>query len=538
MPVAKFQMPDGRIGRFEVPEGTTPEQAQGLITSYVSQSTPEPQKESGIGQDIGNLAAGALRGAGSIGATLLTPYDLIAGNTKSIGNPERRQAMDEGLQMMGAQPDSGLYKTGKIGGEIAGTAGVGGMLGKGVAALSQSPKAVQLAQALQSGGLSANGANMATRVGAGAATGAASAGLVDPDQAMTGAVIGGSLPAGVGAIKGLGSLGIKALGGTTGVGEEALLQALKSGKEGGKSGQSFASAMRGQSNMDDVLNSAKQNLSVMGQQKQEAYRKGMAGIKSDKAILNLDGVDDALKNGMSMATYKGQVKNEAAATALSKINSEVQKWKSLDPAEFHTPEGLDALKQRIGGMIEDIPYEQKTALNAANGVYNALKSEINKQAPDYAKVMKGYSEASETISEIEKALSLGKKASADTSMRKLQSLMRNNVNTSYGYRTKLAEQLQNAGGNEIMPALAGQSLNEFLPRGIQRATSGTGGAGLALTGNIPAAVGLAAVSSPRVVGEALYGAGKASAKVSPALIKALKKASTNLPVVGASINNE
>lgn len=36
MPIARFEMPDGRIGRFEVPEGTTPEQAQQLIGQFVS----------------------------------------------------------------------------------------------------------------------------------------------------------------------------------------------------------------------------------------------------------------------------------------------------------------------------------------------------------------------------------------------------------------------------------------------------------------------------------------------------------------------
>jgi hypothetical protein len=40
MPIARFQMPDGKIGRFEVPDGTSPEQAQELINSYVT-STPE-----------------------------------------------------------------------------------------------------------------------------------------------------------------------------------------------------------------------------------------------------------------------------------------------------------------------------------------------------------------------------------------------------------------------------------------------------------------------------------------------------------------
>lgn len=37
MPVARFQMPDGRIGRFEVPDGTTPDQAQSLIESFINE---------------------------------------------------------------------------------------------------------------------------------------------------------------------------------------------------------------------------------------------------------------------------------------------------------------------------------------------------------------------------------------------------------------------------------------------------------------------------------------------------------------------
>lgn len=35
MPVARFQLPDGRIARFEVPEGTTPEQAQEMIQAQL-----------------------------------------------------------------------------------------------------------------------------------------------------------------------------------------------------------------------------------------------------------------------------------------------------------------------------------------------------------------------------------------------------------------------------------------------------------------------------------------------------------------------
>lgn len=43
MPVVRFQMPDGRVARFEVPEGTTPEQAQSMISQSLQE--PEPQEQ-------------------------------------------------------------------------------------------------------------------------------------------------------------------------------------------------------------------------------------------------------------------------------------------------------------------------------------------------------------------------------------------------------------------------------------------------------------------------------------------------------------
>jgi hypothetical protein len=105
--------------------------------------------------------------------------------------------------------------------------------------------------------------------------------------------------------------------------------------------------------------------------------------------------------------------------------------------------------------------------------------------------------------------------------------MRNNVNTNYGQRQKLAETLINSGGQDFMPALAGQALNDAMPRGMQRFGVGSGGAALAATGNIPAAAVLGAMSSPRLMGEAFYGAGKlgnlADTYVNPALIEALKR---------------
>lgn len=43
MPIARFQMPDGRVARFQVPDGTTPEQAQQMMAAQMAQGEPKQE---------------------------------------------------------------------------------------------------------------------------------------------------------------------------------------------------------------------------------------------------------------------------------------------------------------------------------------------------------------------------------------------------------------------------------------------------------------------------------------------------------------
>ena len=298
------------------------------------------------------------------------------------------------------------------------------------------------------------------------------------------------------------------LGMQTGTGTEAIGQAYKAGKTGGEAADIFKANLRGEVPQTEVLDAAKQNLAEMAAQRQNAYRTDMAQISKDKSILSFDGIDNAVDNAMKKVTYKGQIVNEDAFDKLAKAKAEIDAWKQLDPAEYHTPEGLDKLKQKVGAVLENIPFEQKTALTAVNEVYNGIKNEIKTQAPTYAATMKAYSDATDLIREIEKTLSQGRNASVDTQMRKLQSIMRNNVNTNWGQRLSLAQQLEQAGGKQMLPALAGQALSNYAPRGLQGASSVPTAllAGSALgSPMIPISL---ATSSPRLMGEAAYGAGR------------------------------
>lgn len=157
---------------------------------------------SNVSQNAANLGAGLVRGAGSIGATVLLPADMI--NQKMRGedffslkdNKQRRKQIDDGFKTMGIDVDSGGYATGKLGGEIAGTAGAGNVLAIG----ANSAKIPLLANSLRSGGFSLGGStgntalNALTRVAGGAGSGAASAGLTNPETTGSGALIGGMFP--------------------------------------------------------------------------------------------------------------------------------------------------------------------------------------------------------------------------------------------------------------------------------------------------------------------------------------------------------
>lgn len=184
--------------------------------------TPAQAPETSLFQDVkqglGNVIAGGVRGAGSIGSTLIAPYDIakdaLAGKGLSLeSNRQRRADMDSALGSMGAETDSFGYGAGKLAGEIAGTAGAGGAAANviGKVAPRFAIAAPGLIEAIRTGGMSANGAGMATRAAGGAISGGLSAGLINPEDAGTGAVIGGIAPGVISAAGNLGkSIGEKA----------------------------------------------------------------------------------------------------------------------------------------------------------------------------------------------------------------------------------------------------------------------------------------------------------------------------------------
>lgn len=325
----------------------------------------------------------------------------------------------------------------------------------------------------------------------------------------------GAVARGAGAVgRGAGRVASDVVGNLgTHTGGESLRQAFKAGLEGGQQSQLFLDALRDKAPAETVVQTARGALGKMREARGEAYRSGMLDIEGDATTLSFDGIKAALKDIKRAAEYEGEVVNPEAAAKLHEIEDAVTKWEQNDPEKFHTVLGFDALKQRIGAVLESTtPHTRASTI--AGDAYNAVKDEIVKQAPVYGKVMKDYEEASSALRGLESSLSLkdswAKKGAVDTALRKLQSVMRNNVNTNFGHRLKTVQSLDELAGGRIMPQLAGQALSNLTPRGLGNlAATGTGIAGM----SHPAALAALPFQSPRLMGEAAHGLGVGGRKL-------------------------
>lgn len=225
--MAKYRIttPDGSKFEITAPDDATPDQVQAFaeqqFAAMQKPAAPAPAPaaapQPAAPQDtrpaalrfLGDAAAGAIRGAGSIGATILTPIDAAARalgvQNDFIGRTDRREAMTGGLREMGFDTDSLAFGAGKIGGEIAGTLGAGGVIGNAAARLpGVATAAPRVVEAIRTAGMSTGGAapvgvgakaaDLGIRAVGGAVTGGASAAMVNPEDAAMGAGIGAVAP--------------------------------------------------------------------------------------------------------------------------------------------------------------------------------------------------------------------------------------------------------------------------------------------------------------------------------------------------------
>jgi len=322
--------------------------------------------------------------------------------------------------------------------------------------------------------------------------------------------------------KAVGGVTESVLGLSTGVGKDAIQEAYRVGAAGGKEAKEFTTAMRKKGALEDIVSEAKKGVSEMAGKRKAEYLRSMEGVKASKKEINFTPILKEVDKIRKSFEFKGQTTLDASGLKkLQEVENAVLDW-SVDP-KFHTVEGLDALKKKIDNLMPEVDTFGKTSGKGASVVTtarNIINNKIKEASPEYAKTMKAYEEAINLEKEIRTSLSLGNKSSADAALRKLLSVMRNNANTNFGVRLENLKKLEEAGGVSLTPSLAGASLSQITPRGIQAAISpyGLGAAGYGLGYLSPEFAMLAAASSPRIVGEAAFKAGQLQGLLPPSAV--------------------
>ena len=485
---------------------------------------PEPRP-------LESFMAGATRSAID---PMLAVAQGVTGGRGGVSEAVKRLAQ-ESQAYEEANPAS--YIGGRVGGAVLPAAGVA----KGVGMIPSFARANPYVQATGVGAVT--GAMTPVETGA---TGPQMYGQMGQNVA-TGGAIGAAIPVIGRGIQAAGGAIRRGLGLTTGAGEESISQALRAGREGN---QAFLQNIRGDVSAMDVLDQAKDALANMRAARSQAYRQNIQTTMPDLEIragkplpkvpprLNFEPISgklDEVVESLKVKTPTGsQFKiGSDELRKVEELQNIVNTWKK--DLNLHTAEGLDALKQRLDALYPDSPM-QKQVQRVVSAVRNTVKDTIVAQDKNYAKTMKAYEESLSLEREIERALSLNNRSAADTAIRKLQSLTRNNANTNYGYRMELAKALQEQGGQDLMPALAGQALSSFTPRGLAGQGAALGiGAGGALTVN-PMALAALPLTSPRLVGMGAYGVGRATRnipKLSDAELRNMARMLTTQGVQGA-----
>ena len=330
-----------------------------------------------------SFGAGVLRGAKDV---IDTGAQLLASGFDKVAGTQEGQRVAE-MNAAGKKEFDSQYKgstaasLGRVGGQIAATLPVGGALGAGVKAAGAAgalPKAaIPLGEAIASGGLSAQGAGMGTRMLGGAIAGGATAGLVDPSQAATGAAIGAALPV---AVRGAAALGNAAEKAARGPAVPAgVAKAAESATESGfVIPPTMAKPTLGNRLLEGLAGkqSVAQNASARNQQVTNQLAAKEIGLPPDTTITPQllkeirDGAGQAYKAVASLPVKQAEraqpMFNKPASPAinpaqmvedLKQARNDAQGWfkaynRSQSPEDLATAKAKEALSKRLESGLE------------------------------------------------------------------------------------------------------------------------------------------------------------------------------------------
>jgi hypothetical protein len=295
------------------------------------------------------------------------------------------------------------------------------------------------------------------------------------------------------------------MGGFTRTSPEAFITGYEAGKEGGKALESFRGGMTGKIPESDILFNVKKGINIMGNDASNVYNTLKTGWANTGQKLNYENILTGLDDVKNQFKIGGK---EKAPSKLLKL--EEQKLGELDSIinefknkKYHTAEGFDFMKQKIGKAMPSAEYS-KDVRGAYTKVLDNIRNELS-TVKGYDAAMTDYSKTMSAINDIKQSLTAGQ--NVESGVRKILSLVKDAPTQEY--KLSIANTLKNSTGIDIMPAVAGASLKNLTSPYFKNTVLGGGGAASVASYLNPAfavpaftalgAAGLA--SSPRLLGE-------------------------------------
>ena len=296
-----------------------------------------------------------------------------------------------------------------------------------------------------------------------------------------------------------------------GTSADAIGAGYAAGQAGGQSSTAFSKAISGKEDAIKIAEDANESFNKMKKEKQIDFVNTKKRLELDKIKIDANKIQSELTSLIDSKYFNNFTDlSKNSEQLLNNMMDEIAIWQK-NPA-LHNAKGLDMLKRKISDMYPLNP-KSRGEQNIVIEVQDIIKNEIINQVPEYAKVMEAYETASKLEKTLINELSLGKK-NASTTLKKLQSVLRNNVNTNFGARLQSFKNIKGIDDINLTERIAGTNLSSWTPTNIAGQTTPIM-AGLTIAN--PATLGILPFMSPKLTGKTAQYFGKGSHAVNPAL---------------------
>lgn len=328
--------------------------------------------------------------------------------------------------------------------------------------------------------------------------------MIDPMAATGRAASKGVSAAGEGSAQIIGAL--------TGEGPQIIKQATK-GTGMTSDSSPFVAGMRGAIGEESLVTSMTEAMRTIRDNRSTRYRSQLAELGKDTTEIPMEPIKNRLTNLMGRDRYnilvddKGKLdfsrssiqKSERAK--VREIVDDIASWGTREGD--NTAMGLDILKKKLDNFYS----ENANTRAFVASLRDEVKNTIVKEVPEYARMTADYEKTTRLIRDLEQSLALGKKANMDTTLKKLTSA----VKDDFDFRHNLLKELEDISGRSLSEEIAGLSMQGIVPKRLTGRVAAGGAVGIAGTGAAsPWLLSIAALTSPRVMGEFLnsFGFGK------------------------------